>query len=197
MLPLFNLLLVPPALALDLTPLYGSEGGGNLSHISTDSTLTLASSEMKGVILSWPISDFQDMEVYYSQQQTHLQQGDVPVPPEDLISLDIRTLHVGGTVLSDEGPSGLQGFLSGGIGLTHYTPSLGVSASEVRPSASVGLGVRWMPTQRLGVRLEGRLYGSLFNNTTTIFCSGGCSFSISGDLLTQYALYAGVVFRFD
>lgn len=183
-------------LALDLTPFYGSQGGGDLNHIDSDSTLSLKTTSARGLILGWPISSYQDEELFYSEQQTRLQQGDVAVPPEDLITLEIRTLQLGGTVLSDE-YHGLQGFLSGGLGITHYSPSLSGAAAETRPSLSLGLGARWMPTARVGLRLEGRLLGSLFNSDTTVFCSGGCSFSISGELLRQYVLFTGLVVRLD
>ena len=197
MITLVLLFITSPALALDLTPLYGGQGGGHLGHINTGSTLTMDSTPVSGVIVSWPMSHFQEYEVYFSQQHTRLLEGDIAVPQQDLISLDVRTLHWGGTVLSEERGNGLRGFLSGGLGVTQYTPSLGVAAAEMRPSASLGLGARWMPTERVGVRLEGRLFGTLFNSNTTIFCSGGCSFTISGDLLTQYALFAGLVVRLD
>jgi hypothetical protein len=136
------------------------------------------------------------MELYYSRQQTRLSEGEEVVPAGELLDVDIHTLQLGGTVLSER-RYGWQGFLSGGLGFTYFDPSLYGSGAETRASMSLGLGARWMPLKRVGVRLEGRLYGSLFNSTTSVFCAGGCRISVQGDLLRRYALFAGVVVRLD
>ncbi|MEN8169402.1 MAG: hypothetical protein ABFS08_04185 [Pseudomonadota bacterium] len=184
------------AVALDITLLYGSQGGGLLNHIDSDSTLELEESPGRALILGIPYSADQDLELFYSRQQTRLQGDTMVVPSEDLFDLDIHYLHLGGTVLSEEYHK-LQGFISGGLGLSHFSPALDGVAAENRLSMSLGLGARWMPTKRVGLRVETRFYGTLFNSNTTIFCSGGCQFTISGDLLSQYALFAGLVLRLD
>lgn len=184
------------ATAMDLTLLYGSQGGGDIEHIDTDSTLSLRQQPVYGFILGSPTTTTQDLEFYYSRQQTEFREGEAPVPAEDLLELDIHYFHIGGTVLTEEYDD-MRGFLSGGMGLTHFSPSLQGADAESRFSMSLGLGARWMPTKRVGVRVEGRLFGSLFDSNTTIFCSGGCQFTISGDLLTQSTLFAGVVVHFD
>lgn len=186
----------PALLATDLTLLGGTQGGGNLNHINTDSTLHFEQAPARALILSWPLGQDRDLEVFYSQQQTRLGEANSSVPNSDLFDLDIHYLHLGGTVLS-EARYGWQGFLSGGLGLSHFSPALGGATAENRVSMSLGLGARWMPTARIGLRLESRLYGTLFNSNTSIFCSGGCQLSVSGDLLSQYAIFAGLVLRLD
>lgn len=190
------LLAAPSAFALDITLMPGSQGGGRLQHIVTEDNLQFATTPAQAVIVGAPISGDQDLELFYSRQQTSLEQGGTAVPSTQLFDLDVDYLHLGGTVLSERF-HGLRGFLSGGLGVSRLTPSLGGAAAETRTSMSLGLGARWMPTKQMGLRLEGRLFGTLFNSNTTIFCSGGCSFSINGDLLTQYGLYAGLVVRLD
>lgn len=198
--PLFRVLILslcsPALLASELTLLGGTQGGGDLNHIDTSSTLHFAQAPTRALILGWPLDHNRDMELFYSQQQTRLGGGSSAVPTADQFEVDIHYLHLGGTVLSEE-RYGWQGFLSGGLGLTHFSPALGGAAAENRASMSLGLGARWMPNPRFGLRLESRLYGSLFNSNTTIFCSGGCQLSVSGDLLSQYAIFAGVVVRLD
>lgn len=193
---LFLALFSTTSTALDLTLLYGYQDGGWLNHIDTDSRLKLDQSSASGFILGRPLSANRDLELLYSQQQTVLKEGNIAVPPEDLLTIDIQYLHLGGTVFLER-YQGIEGFLSGGLGMTHFSPSLSGAPAETRPSMSLGVGARWMPVERVGLRLESRFYGTLFNSNTTLFCSGGCRLSVSGDLLTQYAIFAGVVVRLD
>jgi len=168
------------ATAAEVTLLYGTQGGGSLEDDATGATLNLAEKPVRALIIGAPLNDDQELELFYSRQESRLRDSSA-VASATLSSLDIHYLHVGGTVLSEKWAD-WQGFLSGGLGVT---------------SMSLGLGARWMPTERVGLRIETRLYGTLFNSNTSVFCSGGCVMSVSGDLLTQYAVFGGIVFRFD
>ena len=192
----FCLLAAVPVAALDLTLLQGTQGGGRLQHIVTEENLQFDTTPVQALVIGAPSSGFQDLELFYSRQQTSLEEGGTQVPSNQLFDLDVHYLHLGGTVLSERW-YGLQGFLSGGLGVSHFSPSLSGAEAENRTSMSVGLGARWMPTQHIGLRLEGRLFGTLFNSNTRIFCSGGCSFSVNGDLLTQHAVFAGLTLHLD
>jgi hypothetical protein len=180
------------ARAIDITPLGGSQGGGTLRHIASDSTLHFAQGPMRGLLLGWGLDPGRDLELLYQRQETALHSDNSAIPEADLLALEIHTLHLGGTVLSQERYR-LRAFLSGGLGLTHYAPTPSGASSETRASLSLGVGAKWQPTRRLGLRLEGRGYGTLFNHNTTLFCSGGCRLSVSGDLLSHYTLFAGII----
>jgi opacity protein-like surface antigen len=195
-LALFLSLLTTSAIAVEITPLGGTQGGGVLTHIASGETLKLQEAPTQGLIIGWKLNREQEMELLYSRQQTRLQSSNSAIPQSDLFDLDIHTLQLGGTVLS-ETTHQLQGFLSGGLGITHYTPALSGADSETRASLSLGIGAKWMPVKNVGLRLEARGYGTLFNSTTSIFCSGGCTLSVSGDLLSQYALFAGIIIRLE
>jgi hypothetical protein len=181
--------------AAELSLLYGTQGGGSLEYIDTGATLEMAEKPVRALVIGTPLNYEKDLELFYSRQKTRLRDASA-VANETLSSLDIHYLHLGGTVLSEQ-LADWQAFISGGLGVTHFSPLPGGSDPETRASMSVGLGARWMPTRRVGLRVETRLFGSLFNSNTSVFCSGGCVMTVSGDLLTQYAVYGGVVFRFD
>jgi hypothetical protein len=183
------------ATAAEVSLLYGTQGGGELEHDDTGATLEMAEKPVRALVIGTPLNDEQELELFYSRQQTRLRDSSA-VSNETLSSLDVHYLHVGGTVPSDS-LAGWQGFISGGLGVTHFTPLPSELDPETRASISVGLGARWMPTRRVGLRFETRLYGTLFNSNTSVFCSGGCVMTVSGDLLTQYAVFGGIVFRFD
>lgn len=181
--------------AAEVSVLYGTQGGGRLEDEAAGTTLELAEKPVRALIIGTPLNHEKDLELFYSRQQTHLRDSSV-VANGDIASLDIHYLHLGGTVLSEE-LAGWQGFVSGGLGVTYFSPLPNELDPETHASMSVGLGARWMPTPRVGLRLETRFYGTLFNSSTSVFCSGGCVLSVSGDLLTQYAVFGGIVFRFD
>ncbi|WP_303905948.1 hypothetical protein [Thiohalomonas denitrificans] len=181
--------------AAEVSLLYGRQGGGQLEDLDSGTSLDLAEEPVRGLLIGTPLDARRDLELLYGRQKTRLRDN-AAVGEEALAAIDIHYLHLGGTVLSDHF-EGWQGFLSGGLGLTHFSPRPGGQDSETRASLSVGLGARWMATRTVGVRLEARGFGTLFNNNTSVFCSGGCAFAVSGDLLTQYAVMGGVVIRFD
>lgn len=181
--------------AAEVSLLYGTQGGGELEHDDTGTTLEIAERPVRALVIGMPLNYEKDLELLYSRQETHLRDSSA-LADETLSSLDIHYLHLGGTVLSEH-LDDWQAFISGGLGVTHFNPLPGDVDSETRASISVGLGARWMPTRRVGLRLETRLFGTLFNSRTSVFCSGGCDMTVSGDLLTQYAVFGGVVFRFE
>jgi hypothetical protein len=188
------LLLSSTATATEITALYGSQGGGPLHPIDDNSTLSLEQTSLLGLILGTPLPGGRDLELYYSRQQTRLRDGETAVSADQIFDVEIHTLELGGTVLSSPW-HGWRGFVSGGLGLSHFNPSLDGGSAENRASLSLGLGAKWVPVQGIGLRLEGRFYGSLFNSTTSLFCGGGCELSVQGDLLRRYALFAGLVVR--
>lgn len=183
-------------LATEITPLFGHRGGGDFSHIATDNPLSLDDSNSTGFILGFKQSETQDLELLYSGYSTRLEASSPLVAESDLFDVDVHYLHLGGTVTSGEA-SWVVPFLSGGLGVTYFSPDISGADDELRLSMSLGGGVKWFPSDNIGLRLEARGFGTLFNNSTSVFCSGGCQVEVSGDLLYQYEIFAGVVVRLD
>ncbi len=69
--------------------------------------------------------------------------------------------------------------------------------SETKLSLSLGGGARFYLTDRLGLRLDARWFGTFFNGSGAVFCSNGaCLLNVQGDTLSQYTATAGVVLAF-
>jgi len=93
------------------------------------------------------------------------------------------------------------------IGLGLSDPLLDISVEYLQAggtsffSFSLGLGLQIRPTDRLGIRLEARGYGTLLDSNSDLFCAFGpsnnvCAIRIDGTIMWQVEALAGIVFRF-
>jgi hypothetical protein len=184
--------------SLEVIPILGFRGGGEFIDTATDKRHTLESSDIYGLILSWPYERGKNFEIYYSHQSTNLNSITISAPaPNDRVDipLTIDYLHFGGTApISDEDK--LKTFVSGGIGFTYMSPDYTGAQSDLRASLSIGVGLKWPMTERISLRLETRGLATLYNNNSAIFCSGGCAISVSGNMFLQGEVFAGLGFRF-
>ena len=197
---LFTLLLISTNIySVEIIPILGYRGGGDFIDEATDTTHTLESSDMYGLILSWPYERGKNIEVYYSHQSTKLNSITVNTPTPTGSTVDIPLtldyLHVGGTapILDDEK---LKTFVTGGLGFTYASPDYPDTQSDLRASFSIGIGLKWPMTERISLRLETRGLATLYDNNSAIFCSGGCSVSVNGNLFLQGEVFAGIGFKF-
>jgi hypothetical protein len=184
--------------SVEIIPLLGLRGGGEFIDNTTDKIHTLESSEIYGLILSFPIERGKNFEVYYSHQSTQLNSISINTPSptgRTNIPITIDYLHFGGTApISDE--KHLKTFVSGGLGFTYLSPDFPDTQSDLRASLSIGLGLKWPITERIALRLETRALATLYNNNSAIFCNGGCTISINGNYFLQGEVSAGLGFKF-
>ena len=113
--------------------------------------------------------------------------------------LDVEYYQFGGTYLFDSDVA--RPFIALTIGMSRFDPQPAEFSAESFFSASFGGGVQLNPEGRFGVRLEGRVYTSLIDDNSRIFCGsdggvGGCLIELDGTLLTHWEARAGFVFRF-
>jgi hypothetical protein len=87
------------------------------------------------------------------------------------------------------------------FGVTNFDPQVSEFSSENFFSTSFGGGVQLNASERFGLRLEGRVYGTFLEDDSSIFCqsiggAGSCLIQVDATVLTQWEARAGVVFRF-
>lgn len=196
---LFSLLFFSTNLySVEIIPLFGFRGGGEFIDTVDDTKHTLESSDIYGLILSWPYERGKNFEVYYSHQSTQLNSiSTTETAPNNSVDipLTIDYLHFGGTApISDEDK--LKTFVTGGLGFTYLSPDYTGAQSDLRASLSIGVGLKWPMTERISLRLETRGLATLYNNNSAIFCSGGCAISINGNMFLQGEVFAGLGFSF-
>ena len=184
--------------SVEVIPLLGFRGGGEFIDNTNNQKHTLESSETYGLILSWPYERGKNIEVYYSHQSTKLNSISTTEPaPNNVVDIPITIdyLHIGGTApISDE--EKLKTFVTGGLGFTYSSPDYSGAQSDLRASFSIGIGLKWPMTERIALRLETRGLATLYNNNSAIFCNGGCSLSVNGNLFLQGEVFSGLGFTF-
>lgn len=181
---------------VSVTPFIGYRIGGEFKDDDTGDKVDLGDASSFGLIINAPASDTTEWELFYSRQSAGIDTSTVPLPPG--LDLDISYFQVGGTYVFDGAP--IRPFISAGIGASHFSPDQSQYNSETYFAFSIGGGAHLFPASRVGLRLEGRLFGSVIDSDSAIFCvsDGGatCAIQASGDILWQWEMFAGLTARF-
>jgi opacity protein-like surface antigen len=146
-------------------------------------------------MLDFKQSDVSQIELYYSRQATRLSKTGSPFTGTPLFDLDIDYIHIGGTALMGEGK--LKPFVVGTLGVTYMSPKGEGLDSATKFSLSLGGGAKILLTDHIGLRLEGRWFGTFFDGSGQAFCSSGqCLIKVQGDVFSQFVANAGIIFAF-
>ena len=161
-------------------------------------SVDLDDSESYGIILNARHSPVTQWEIIYSRQETTADTSNLGIAEPEL-DLDIEYLQAGGTYLWDG--EVVRPFMAATLGGTRINVNTAGFDSDTFWSFSLGLGLHIAPTNRLGLRLEARGYGTLLDADSDVLCRFGpnnniCAFQIDGTLMWQTEAMAGIVFRF-
>ena len=172
--------------------------GGTFEEEESGAEYELNDSPSFGLIVNFRHQDPTQWEILYSQQQTEADlQGATLNDPQ--VELELHVLQLGGTY-QFEGEVG-RPYLAFTLGGTHVRASSMGSDSDTFFSGSIGIGMKFLPTSRVGIRVEARAYGTLVDNSTDLFCSTGpdanlCAIRLDGRMLSQVETFAGITVRF-
>ncbi len=206
---LLLLLVATPALAdgqlrgIEITPFAGYVLGGSFSNDddtdTNDQDVDLDDAASYGLIVNWPAEANTEWEIYLSRQSTSLELDSLFAPDDDaLADLDITFLQAGGTYLFEGDKA--RPYIVATVGASRFEPDDSAFDSETFFAFGLGGGVKVAPTSRLGLRLEGRVLGSVVNSDSAVFCrsgpaANGCLVAVSGSVVWQWEVLAGLVFR--
>jgi hypothetical protein len=186
----------PPARAENGVSFFGGwRGSSSFEDTVADRTVRLRDGAAASVALDLHYDANRQLQLFASRQSTSLQVTPIGTTAAMKLPIDVHYLHFGGTNFFD-GPAGQGPYVAGGIGATVMSPGLDGFASETRPSLSVALGYMAPIVGALALRVEGRLYYTLINSSSSLFCSGGCTIAVKGDALQQTEVLVGVSLRF-
>lgn len=139
-------------------------------------------------------------EALYAQQSTELETQPAFVGGPT-IDIDISHFQFGGTLLFDDGNAATAPFIALTAGIARFDPGLEAAGAENYFSWSLGGGVQLRAERRVGVRLEARVFGSLIDDDSALFCIASpavnaCALAVDGDMLYQLEARVGLVARF-
>jgi hypothetical protein len=119
--------------------------------------------------------------------------GDVKNAKTDVY---ISYLHFGGRV-NFVNDSPLSTSLGLGIGATFFTPDSSQYDNDISLSGNITGGVKYKLNQHWAVKADLRLYGTVLNNNSSLFCSNNsCLIELDGEVYVQTELMAGVEYKF-
>lgn len=200
---ILSMIVFPAALqaqepAAEITAFGAYRFGGTFEEEATEAKYELNDSPSFGLILNLRHRDPTQWEILYSQQRTEAEfTGSTANDP--VVDIDLHVLQLGGTYQFD-GPVA-RPYLAFTLGGTHVRTSSAESRSDTFFSGSIGVGMKFLPTSRVGIRVEARAYGTLVDSSTDLFCSTGpdanlCAIRLEGTMLSQVETFAGITVRF-
>jgi len=182
----------------EITPYGAYRFGGEFEEATGNIAIEVDDNSSYGLILNAKHSPITQWEILYSHQETSADTLGLGLA-EPVLDIDLDYLHAGGTYLWDG--EHVRPFLSATVGVTQVDVSTAGYDSDSFFSFSLGLGLQVRPSDRLGIRLEARSFGTMLDTDTDLFCQFGpanniCAVRIDGSVLWQLEAIAGIVFRF-
>ena len=169
----------------EIVPSIGFRTGGEFQEISTGRTPDLEPSVTFGLAANREIRPGAFIGGIWSRQPSEIQGFD-----EDVA---VDYLHFQG-IYEPKPEAKAGGYVLASAGLTFLSSS--GSSSEVFMSLSAGGGGRFRLNRTLSLKVEGRFWASIVSGGTTVLCSGGCVFAISGTGLFQMEVSTGLAIAF-
>ena len=191
---------IPRRPLLELTPFVGGRLGG--SFRSTDAggetaRIRVDDDASFGLVVNLPSTWPTEWEFVLGQQATALDRRSASDPRP--LDLDITYLHAGGLYLFDG--EWARPYLAATLGVTRLAPEDDAFRSETKFSFALGAGYKLFPASRFGLRLDARVWGTVLDENSDLFCragweAAGCRIRARGTVLWQWELTAGGVLRF-
>ena len=181
-----------------LTPYGGYTFGGEFKDDQESHSVEVDDAAHLGLIFNIRETANTQWEIFYARQEAKADTSGIsPSQPE--VDIDVQYLHLGGTYVADG--EWARPFLAAGVGGTRFDPDPLTFDTENFFSFGIGAGWQLQPTDRLGVRLEGRVLGTFLHSDTALFCETGsdenvCAIAADSDLYWQFQTSLGVVLQF-
>ncbi len=201
----YSLIAASLALALTSTPALGQRHKAELTAFAGwqfgssvnvfNGKLSIESDWNYGGILDFIVRRGGAVELYYGRQPTNLKITPT-VGVVESVPMTVQYFQIGGLGYMEQGIT--QPFAKFTLGATYYKPDAqtlgGINISdEWRFSVGLGLGVKAFPSERVGVRLEGNLFGTFLDTNSGLWCGfGGCSLGFFGAGMLQANINGGV-----
>jgi opacity protein-like surface antigen len=193
LLTVVSILSAAPAFSqgFEVTALAGYTTPGGLQHDTrTLDDLKLADSFTWGASLGWSFSPRIGVEASWARVGSGVELSTAQASQE-LFDVTIDQLQGSFVYQFGGADSRWRPFLCAGAGVAIFGAT--DFASETKLALNVGAGLKWLPSKRLGARLQAKYTPTYLNDKGSDFCD---PFGFCQDWLHQFELMGGVVVRF-
>ncbi len=176
---------------VEIIPMVGYQSGATVKIRGGE--LNFEGSQNVGLFIDLNIWTGAQFEISYTRQDTKVTLSDsTGAHVADLFDAAISYLQFGAQLGTKKGRAFT--FSSVGLGFTHFNPK-GVDVSDTwKFSVSVGIGTEIFFTERLGMRIHGRLLPTFLTAGSDIFCDDdGCYSKVESGALLQWDVALGLV----
>ena len=178
---------------VELAPFAGLRFGGAVSDI-TGVSYDLDATSSFGLGIEVKLSGQFRLQLLWSHQATGFSRFEFD--GDGRTDLDIDYFHAGGIYVLDAA-SKTQPFVGATLGATRIVSDGDDSGSSTYFSFGIGGGVKLLFNDHIGIRLDGRMYGTYAGGGTfAVACAGGCVFGFGGDFFWQGEVAAGLMIAF-
>lgn len=192
----------PPGKSFEITPFAAYRFGGEFDSVNFDDgffdliDVEVADGGALGAIFDARLGGGLFLELWASRQDTELKASEgLFLPAEALFDLELDYYHAG--LLYEWTPGQARPFIAGSIGATRFAPDAPGLDDLVRPSLSLGGGVKVMFSDAIGLRLEGRLITTWVEEDDEEFCNRRVCYDFDEDVyFYQGEARAGLVIAF-
>jgi len=189
--------------AVEITPFAGYMFGGKTKFIQGE--INFRDNPSFGIVLGIPVERVGSVEVFWSHMDTRAEWRPYKqyLPEFDPADYDVSIdyFQVGGLREGDLGTGIVKGFGSLTLGAAYLNVKDPGVGDVWRFAATLGGGIKIYPTNRIGIRLQGRLLMPMYWGSAGFYAgigTGGGSAGISVNtytLLLQGDLTAGLIIR--
>lgn len=178
----------------EFTPFVGYMAGGEFEDPTDSSSRDLDAGSDFGIFVNAATDWWRHYEMFYVRQSTKVK-GFEP------FDMDVEYLQFGGTVsYPDAEYTHVIPYIGMTVGAARFSPDGAGLDDETKFAFTLGGGLRVPITQRFGVRLDLRAFGTVLSSEGDIFCvsSAGatCRIKAKGDFLLQYSANLGFIVGF-
>lgn len=173
---------------IEITPFVGYQFGGELTVIGDEiDTLKLDQGTSWGLMADFGVTALDQVEIYYSSQNTNLNGGTGSSPSVTVDHFQIGAIH-------NYAPNRpVNPYIGLTLGGSRFEVAGG---SDTRFSGAVTGGVKMVVSDHLGFRFDGRFFG-ISTGSDPITCSDElCIGYPDTSIIWQYTVNAGVIIHF-
>jgi hypothetical protein len=177
----------------EITPWIGWQFGGRAVFESGD--LYVGDAVSFGAMLSYRVESQGTLELLVTHHPTTFRFRGGPLGETRTTDVGVTYAQFGGIRETNRGR--VRPFGAFSLGLTILDPADADFSTETRFSFVIGGGVKAWWTRSLGVRLQANWLATVVGGSATVFCgSWGCFTTLSGEVISQGNVTAGLVFGF-